>query len=199
MPLTSLTRRTIRSRRICSASRTVICRAIRRWLSSDGQRSGFLAFNGTNQFVILDRSLSDLTEITVTAWVKWSGGASNQPVWYFGTASTNCMFLTPDDGAGHVRFSITKGGTTQTLAWTNPLPVGVWTHVAVSLSNSVTGRLYVNGTNVATGTHHDHAGPTQCAEREHRSRSKIIWRAAREIRCRFSGARSMASGFTPAR
>ena len=121
------------------------------WVNSDGQRSGFLTFNGANQFVILDRSLSDLREITVTAWVKWSGGASNQPVWYFGTAPTNCMFLTPDDGAGHLKFSITTGGTTQTLAWTSPLPVGVWTHVAVSLSNSVTGRLYVNGTNVATG------------------------------------------------
>ena len=122
------------------------------WVNSDGQRSGFLTFNGTDQFVILDRSLSDLKEITVTAWVKWSGGASNQPVWYFGTASTNCMFLAPNDGAGNLKFSITTGGTTQTLTWTNPLPVGVWTHVAVSLSNSVAGRLYVNGTNVVTGS-----------------------------------------------
>ena len=121
------------------------------WVNSDGQRSGFLTFNGANQFVILDRSLSDLKEITVTAWVKWSGGASNQPVWYFGTASTNCMFLTPDDGTGAAKFSITTGGTTQTLGWISPLPVGVWTHAAVSLSNGITGRLYVNGTNVATG------------------------------------------------
>jgi acyl-[acyl carrier protein]--UDP-N-acetylglucosamine O-acyltransferase len=122
------------------------------WENSDGQRNGFLAFNGLNQFVILDRSLSDVKEITVTAWVKWSGGISNQPVWYFGTAATNCMFLTPKDGAGSAKFSITTGGTTQTLAWTNALPVGVWTQVTVSLSNSVTGRLYINGTNVATGS-----------------------------------------------
>lgn len=122
------------------------------WINSDGQRSGFLTFNGTNQFVILDRSLSDLQEITVTAWVKWSGGAANQPVWYFGTAATNCMFLTPNDGTGAARFSITLGGTTQTLAWTNPLPIGVWTHVAVSLSNNLTGRLYLNGASVAMGS-----------------------------------------------
>ncbi len=122
------------------------------WISFDGQRNGFLAFNGTNQFVILDRSLSDLKEITLTAWVKWSGGAANQPVWYFGTAATNCMFFTPDDGIGSAKFSITSGGVAQTLAWTNPLPVGVWTHVAVSLSNNVTGRLYINGANVATGS-----------------------------------------------
>jgi carbonic anhydrase/acetyltransferase-like protein (isoleucine patch superfamily) len=122
------------------------------WINSDGQRRGFLAFNGASQFVILDRSVSDLKETTVAAWVKWSGGAANQPVWYFGTAATNCMYLTPDDGAGHATFSITTGGSTQTLAWTNPLPIGVWTHVAVTLSNNVTGRLYINGSNVATAT-----------------------------------------------
>ncbi len=121
------------------------------WYGSDGQRSGFLAFNGTDQYVIMDRSLSDLPEITVTAWVKWSGGAGNQPVWYFGTAPTNCMYFTPDDGTGLARFSITKGAVNQSLAWTNPLPIGVWTHVTVSLSNNVTGRLYINGVNVATG------------------------------------------------
>jgi carbonic anhydrase/acetyltransferase-like protein (isoleucine patch superfamily) len=121
------------------------------WYSSDGRRSGFLAFNGTNQYVIMDRSLSDLPEITIIAWVKWSGGAGNQPVWYFGTAATNCMYFTPDDGTGQARFSITKGAASQSLAWTNPLPIGVWTHVALSLSNGVVGRLYINGANVATG------------------------------------------------
>ena len=121
------------------------------WISFDGQRSGFLAFNGSNQWVILDRSVSDLAEITVAAWVKWSGGASNQTVWCFGSASTNCLYLTPDDGTGRARFSIRSGATVQSLAWTNPLPAGAWTHVAVTLSNSVTGRLYINGALVAAG------------------------------------------------
>ena len=151
---TSSTRRTTRlAKDLFGVTDGYLRGAIRRGSSSDGQRSGFLTFNGANQFVILDRSLSDLKEITVAAWVKWSGGASNQPVWYFGTAATNCMFLTPDDGTGQSRsFPSPRDGATQTLAWTNPLPVGVWTHVAVSLSNGVTGRLYVNGTNVATGS-----------------------------------------------
>ncbi len=122
------------------------------WYSSDGLRSGFLAFNGTNQYVILDRSLSDLPEITVTAWVKWSGVAGNQPVWYFGTAATNCMFFTPDDGTGHATFSITKGAVNQSLTSAGPLPIGVWTHVTLSLSNGVTGRLYIDGVNVATAS-----------------------------------------------
>ncbi len=122
------------------------------WINSDGQRSGFLTFNGTNQFVSLDRSLSDVKEITVTAWVKWSGGTSNQPVWFLGSTATNGMFFTPNDGTGQARFSIISNSVVQSLAYSNALPVGVWTHVAVSLSNSVTGRLYLNGTNVATGS-----------------------------------------------
>jgi hypothetical protein len=121
-----------------------------KWVNFDGQRRGFLTFDGASQFVILDRSLSDLPEITVSAWVKWSGGAANQPVWYFGSA-TNFMYLTPSDASGHAAFSIVNAGATQTVAWTNPLPVGVWTHVAVTLSNATTGRLYINGANVSTG------------------------------------------------
>jgi hypothetical protein len=94
--------------------------------------------------------VSDLREITVTAWVKWGGGASNQPAWFFGASPDRCMFLTPDDGEGHLKYVIRSNTLEQALAAT-ALPPGVWTHVAVTLSNGLTGRLYVNGTNVQTG------------------------------------------------
>lgn len=122
------------------------------WYASDGWRAGFYGFNGTDQYAVLDRSLSDVREMSIAAWVKWSGGRGNQPVWYFGSAATNCMYLTPDDGTGSARFNLFRGGNVQTLAWTNALPVGVWTHVVVTLSNAVTGRLYINGTLVAMGS-----------------------------------------------
>jgi carbonic anhydrase/acetyltransferase-like protein (isoleucine patch superfamily) len=115
------------------------------WVSSDGQRSGFLTFDGAGQYVILDRSLSDLPEISVTAWIKWAGGGADQPVWHFGSATNHCMFLTPDDGTGHVKFVIRDGGPDQTLTASAPLSPGIWTHVAVTLSNGITGRLYVQG------------------------------------------------------
>jgi len=121
------------------------------WINSDGWRSGVLAFNGANQFVILDRSVSDLREITVTAWVKWSGGPANQPVWFLGANPVTGMYFTPDDGTGRAGCYFANNSVTQSLTWSNALPVGVWTHVALSLSNGVTGRLYINGTNVATG------------------------------------------------
>ncbi len=121
------------------------------WYNSDGQRAGFLACNGINQGVLLDRSVSDLPEMSVTAWVKWSGGVGKQPVFYFGSATNKCMYFTPDNGSGQAEFSIVNGGAAQTLTWASAFPIGVWTHVAVTLSNSVSGRLYINGTNVATG------------------------------------------------
>jgi carbonic anhydrase/acetyltransferase-like protein (isoleucine patch superfamily) len=115
------------------------------WISSDGKRSGFLSFNGANQFVVLDRSLSDLNEISVTAWIKWNGGAPNQPAWFFGAATNQCMYFTPNDGT-HARFVIrTNAGGDQSLIAPAPLSAGIWTHVAVTLSNGIMGRLYING------------------------------------------------------
>ncbi|HET7624541.1 MAG TPA: DUF6055 domain-containing protein, partial [Verrucomicrobiae bacterium] len=115
------------------------------WTSSDGKRSGFLNFNGANQYVILDRSLSDLREISITAWVKWSGGAPNQPVFYFGSATNHCLFFTPSDGAGRAKFVIRHGAVEQDLTASAALIANVWAHIAVTLSNAAVGRLYING------------------------------------------------------
>lgn len=94
---------------------------------------------------MLDKSLSDLKEISITAWVKWNGGASNQSVWHFGSATNRDMWFTPDDGSGRAKFLIRNGGPAQTLVASAALTTGLWTHVAVALSNGVVGRLFVNG------------------------------------------------------
>jgi hypothetical protein len=119
------------------------------WYSGDGKRSGFLAFNGSSQYVNLDRSLGDVRQCTLAAWVKWSGGAANQPVFYLGAATNKCLYLTPDNGAGQAAFTAVNGAVVQTLAWTNALPVGAWAHVAVTLDGT-NATLYVNGELAAT-------------------------------------------------
>jgi hypothetical protein len=67
-------------------------------------------------------------------------------VFDFGTGATANMFLTPASDAGTARFGITSSGAAgeQRINAAAALPVGVWTHVAVTLSGSV-GILYLNG------------------------------------------------------
>jgi carbonic anhydrase/acetyltransferase-like protein (isoleucine patch superfamily) len=114
------------------------------WSGNLAGRSGVLSFNGTNQYVALDRSLSDFRDMTVAVWARWSGGASNQPIWHFGSATNKSMFLTPDDGTGHLKFNIRNGGAEQSLVAPAALLSNVWTHIIVTVSNGTIWRLYIN-------------------------------------------------------
>ena len=119
------------------------------WSSTDWQRKGFLTFNGTDQYVALDRSVADMRAFTFAAWVKPSGGATNQAVLWLGASATKRLSFTPDNGNGQARFSIVNGGSEQTLTGT-ALPTGVWSHVAITL-NGTTGTLQINGSTAASG------------------------------------------------
>jgi hypothetical protein len=95
--------------------------------------------------------VNGLTTCTVSAWVYLDAVASWQRVFDFGTGTNNYMFLTTSAG-GKVRFAIrTPSVGEQQITGTAALPIGAWTHVAVTLSGS-TGTLYVNGAAVATNT-----------------------------------------------
>jgi autotransporter-associated beta strand protein len=120
------------------------------WTANDGERRGFLTFNGSNQFISLDRSVADSQAFTFAAWVKPTGGAANQAVLWLGATTTRRLSLTPSDASGQAKFSIVNGGAEQSLTAT-ALPVGVWSHIAVTL-NGTTGVLYVNGTAAASGS-----------------------------------------------
>ena len=120
------------------------------WTFTDGKRKGFLNFNGSNQSVALDRSVTDSRAFTFAAWVKPAGGPANQAVLWLGATPTRRLSLTPDDGSGHAKFSIINGGAEQTLSSTTALPTGVWSHIAVTLDGT-TGVLYVGGSVAASG------------------------------------------------
>lgn len=120
------------------------------WSLSDWKRKGFLSFNGSSQYIALDRSVADMHAFTFAAWVKPAGGTTNQAVLWLGASTTKRLCFTPDDGAGHAKFSIINGGAEQTLSASAALPINVWSHVAVALDGS-TGTLFVNGSAVANG------------------------------------------------
>ena len=119
------------------------------WTSTDGLRQAFLSFNGTDQYITLNRSVADTRAFTFAAWVKPLGGAANQAVLWLGASPTRRLTFTPDDGAGHAKFSIANGGTDQTLTAPSALPLSSWSHVAITLDGT-TGTLYVNGAAVAS-------------------------------------------------
>lgn len=119
------------------------------WTSTDWKRKGFLSLNGTDQYVALDRSVADTRAFTFAAWVKPSGGAANQAVLWLGASSTKRLYFTPDNGSGQAKFSIVNGGAEQSLT-SVALPVGVWSHVALTLDGT-TGTLQINGSTAASG------------------------------------------------
>jgi uncharacterized repeat protein (TIGR02543 family) len=119
------------------------------WTATDWKRRGFLSFNGSDQYVALDRSVADTRAFTFAAWVKPTESTANQAILWLGATSSKRLSITPKDANGQLRFSIVNGGAEQSLT-SSALPTGVWSHVAVSLDGS-TGILFINGAAVATG------------------------------------------------
>ena len=111
-----------------------------------------LGFDGTDDFVTLPANIAGgLTDATFAARVRWDGGAAYQRIFDFGVAGgAQYLALIPTSNTGTLQFAIlASGGTTQRLSGPSALPVGEWTHVAVTLIGT-TGTLYVNGAAVAT-------------------------------------------------
>ncbi len=110
-----------------------------------------LNFDGVDDLVTLPANVTGpLTDVTFAARVRWAGGGSWQRIFDFGNGIGEYMILTPSSGTGTLQFAIqNSSGTVQRLSGPSPLPVGEWTHVAVTLIGN-TGTLYVNGAAVAT-------------------------------------------------
>jgi hypothetical protein len=113
--------------------------------------AGALPLDGIKQYVELKRDVADFNDTTIAVWVNWAGGDPEQRIVHFGDGNSKYAYLTPKDGAGKVKFAVStssKAGE-QALVGTDALPVGTWTHVAVTLQGDV-GTLYIDGKLVAT-------------------------------------------------
>jgi hypothetical protein len=119
-----------------------------------GKIGNAVKLSGNGEYVQLpDGIVSGLHDFTISAWVNPSENSAWSRVFDFGTGTTANMFLTLSAGGGPLRFAITTGGggAEQRIDNTGTLPLGSWSHVAVTLSGN-TGTLYVNGTPVGTNS-----------------------------------------------
>ncbi|MGH3631275.1 MAG: LamG-like jellyroll fold domain-containing protein, partial [Sciscionella sp.] len=143
---------------------------------NDPDRGKVLSLNGVNQYVDLGNAVSlDLSsggQATITAWVKVADTHSHNSIVTKGEWKDAYSLLI-------------KGDTTPpNLLWTgndtsvfssDPVPTGVWTHVAVTINGALT-TFYINGqldgaTNQNRGNPIDNTGTDVCIGREQYSGS----------------------------
>jgi hypothetical protein len=90
---------------------------------------------------------SQLSQMTVASWVKMNASKAYQRIFDFGMDSNTFMYLS-NFGTTGVRFRISSSnGKNQALESTTALPVGIWTHVALTLGDDGIS-LFVDGKRV---------------------------------------------------
>jgi hypothetical protein len=127
--------------------------------------AGALTLNGTDGYVNLPNGLiSGQNNVTFETWLTWNGGGNWQRIFDFGDNDQGennqgngltYVILTPKSSEGVLRFAISTNSGNGEIAtvWTNALPIGQPTHVAVSYDfSSSTAILYVNGQRVSIGS-----------------------------------------------
>ena len=118
-----------------------------------GSKSG--AFAGAAYAALPSNPLTGATAFSVEGWVYWTGGASyKQPIFDFGSSSTNWVYLTPASAlTNHTMLGeihTTAGADGQVTAPT--LVSKVWEYVALTETTGGVLTLYLNGAQVGQTT-----------------------------------------------
>ena len=113
-----------------------------------------LSFDGTNDYVDLPIGtlLSTLSDITVATWANYSGaGGAWQRMFDFGSGTSVYLFLTPNMASNQMRVALRTAAVGEQIITDGALPTG-WHHIALTLDSATkTMKLYLDGTQVASG------------------------------------------------
>ena len=112
-----------------------------------------LAFDGTNDHLVLPPATWFSNDLTIEAWVFQRKQDHWSRLLDFGNGpdSNNVLFALSNDTNGIACFQTFSNATRTTLALSKPLPTNQWVHLAVTLQGA-TGTLYTNGVPAATNT-----------------------------------------------
>ena len=113
-----------------------------------GSRSG--SFEASAYAALPSSPLLNDAAFTAEGWVEWTGGTSyEQPIFDFGSSTTNYMFLTPAGGSKHLLLFEIRTSASKDVQVTAPkLTAKKWEYVAVTETSAGTLTLYVNGERV---------------------------------------------------
>ncbi len=122
------------------------------WTAS-GKFGSALSFNGTSNIVnVADSSTLDLTSaMTLEAWVYPTALASWRTVLFKENASTHVYVLYANKNVAVPATYALIDGDMYTVPGSSALPLNTWSHLASTYDGSAL-RVYVNGTQVASGT-----------------------------------------------
>ena len=119
---------------------------------SSGKVGNALTLSAADQaYVSLPRGIvSQLSEVTIATWVKLKSSVAFQRVFDMGVDTNTFMYLVNAGSSGFVRFRFASVplNKNQVLEGVDPLPVGTWTHVAVTIGDNGVS-IYVDGAQIA--------------------------------------------------
>jgi Concanavalin A-like lectin/glucanases superfamily len=118
-------------------------------LKGPAEVGGAYQLDGERAYLLLDRSVFDYADVTVSVWVK-PDAAGEQPIWFFGADEAHAMSLSLDE-EGRPQLVAVKGTQREQVRAGTPLPTDAWTLVTFTLAGD-DAALYVGSELWAQGT-----------------------------------------------